>query len=37
VLELYPDSSDARRMHARLGVPLPSPETSKTRSEVAKR
>lgn len=37
VLELYPDSADARKLHARLGVPLPSPETSKTKSEVAKR
>ncbi len=37
VLELYPDSADARRMHARLGVPLPALDTGKTRSEVAKR
>ncbi len=36
VLELYPESSEARRMHARLGVPLPSSD-AKSKTEVAKR
>ena len=36
VLELYPESSEARRMHARLGVPIPSND-AKPKTEVAKR
>ncbi|HEX7600650.1 MAG TPA: hypothetical protein VF316_03550, partial [Polyangiaceae bacterium] len=37
VLEVWPDSVDARKLHARLGAPLPAPDTSAHRSEVAKR
>ena len=37
VLEIWPDSVDARKLHARLGAPLPAPDTSAHRSEVAKR
>ncbi len=36
VLEVWPDSSDARKLHAKLGAPLPTPDTSAKRTAVAR-
>ena len=36
LLESHPESDAARKLHAKLGVPLPAPDTSARRSEVAK-
>jgi len=35
VLETHPDSDAARKLHAKLGAPLPPPDTSARRSQVA--
>ena len=37
VLELHPDSAEARRLHARYGAPLPALETAAHRTQVAHR
>jgi serine/threonine protein kinase len=37
VLETHPDSQAARRLHAKLGAPLPPPDTSARRNRVAER
>ncbi|CAN5410605.1 hypothetical protein BH09MYX1_BH09MYX1_17000 [soil metagenome] len=36
VLEVWPDSNDARKLHAKLGSPLPAPDTSAKRTAVAR-
>jgi hypothetical protein len=35
-LETHPDSDAARRLHAKLGAPLPPPDTAQRRGQVAK-
>ncbi len=35
ILETHPDSDAARRLHAKLGAPLPPPDTAQRRSQVA--
>ncbi len=37
VLEVWPDSTDARKLHARLGAPLPAPDTAAKRTAVAQK
>jgi serine/threonine protein kinase len=36
ILETHPDSDAARRLHAKLGAPLPPPDTAQRRGQVAK-
>ena len=37
VLQTHPDSNEARRLHAKLGIPLPPADTASRRSQVARR
>jgi len=37
VLQAHPDSNEARRLHAKLGAPLPAADTSARRAQVARR
>jgi hypothetical protein len=37
VLQTHPDSNEARRLHAKLGAPLPAADTASRRSQVARR